>query len=130
MLLAREPDERIGEDKAQEKLFIGWESVEIESMPTKIAFSEKALVDMIHFRKGKYAVDLVIEKILNYSDELEKEKIIQYASFASQKTVKIFGLVFDLLGLDSDQLYQYLAGNTTLTGGLPRDPRTTWRQKR
>lgn len=100
--------------KAQEKMFVGWESVEIENLPAKIAFAEKALVDMVYFRKGKYVVDLVIEKLLNYSDELDKKKIIQYSGLASQKTIKVFGLIFDFLGWESEQLYQDLS-NTRST---------------
>ena len=90
--------------KAQEKMFVGWESVTIDNFSAKIAFAEKALVDMVYFRKGKYIVDLVIEKLLNYSDELDKKKVIHYAGLASKKTVKVFGLVFDFLGWDSELL--------------------------
>ena len=76
----------------------------IENLSAKVAYAEKALVDLIHFRKGSYVVDLVIEKLLHFSDELEKEKIVLYAGLASQKTIKIFGLLFDFLGWESDQL--------------------------
>ena len=76
--------------KTQEKMYSGWEEVEIENVSAKIAFAEKALVDLIHFRKGKYVVDLVIEKLQNYQDDLDLEKIIPYTSLASKKTVKIF----------------------------------------
>ena len=95
--------------KTQEKYFVGWEQVDIENMSTKIADAEKALVDIIHFRTGKYMVDLVIEILQNHKNDLSIENLIHYASLASQKTVKIFGLVFDLLGWDSEGLIQYLA---------------------
>jgi len=49
--------------KTQDKLYVGGETVTIENLAAKIAFAEKTLVDMIHFRKSKYAVDLVIEKL-------------------------------------------------------------------
>jgi len=95
--------------KSREKSFIGWEQVEIEGIAAKIAESEKALVDLIHFRTGKYIVDLVIEKLQNYKEDLSTEKLIHYVSLASQKTVKVFGLVFDLLGWDSEGLFQFLS---------------------
>jgi len=96
--------------KSQNNFFIGWEQVKIENMTARIANAEKALVDLIRFRTGKYVVDLVIEKLQNHKEDLNIENLIHYASLASQKTVKIFGLVFDLLGWDSEELLQFLAG--------------------
>lgn len=92
--------------KTQQKMYAGWESVEIENMSAKIAFAEKALVDMIHFRNGKYTVDLVIEKLQTYEEDLDIARLFDFARLASLKTIKTFGLVFDLLGLNSDKLYQ------------------------
>jgi predicted transcriptional regulator of viral defense system len=97
--------------KCQEKFFIGWESVEIDHMAAKIAYAEKALVDLIHFRTGKYVVDLVLEKIQTYHEDLDIENLIQYAGLASQKTVKIFGLMFDWSGWDSQKLFQLLGSH-------------------
>lgn len=97
--------------KSQEKLFVGWEKVEIEGMTAKIAHAEKALVDLIHFRTGRYVVDLVIEKLQTYKEDINIEHLTYYTGLASQKTVKIFGLIFDFLGWDSEKLFQFLAGN-------------------
>jgi len=95
--------------KTKEKFFVGWEEVEIENMTAKIASAEKVLVDLIHFRTGKYSIDLVIEKLQSHELDLRVENLIHYASLASQKTVKVFGLVFDLLGWDSRALFQLLS---------------------
>ncbi len=107
--------------KSQEKLFVGWEKVEIENMAAKIACAEKALVDLIHFRTGKYVVDLVIKKLQTYEEDLNIEKLIHYASLASQKTIKTFGLIFDLLGWESEKLFQFLAGNRSTHWMSPND---------
>jgi len=96
--------------KSQEKFFIGWEEVEVENMTTNIAYSEKALVDLIHFRSDTYVVDLVFEKLNNYREDLNIESLIDYVRLASKKTVKIFGFVFDLLGWDSHELAMLLEG--------------------
>jgi len=100
--------------KSQEKFYAGWEKVEIENMSAKIASAEKALIDLIHFRTSKYVIDLVLEKLQDHKEDLRIEKLIHYASLASQKTVKVFGLVFDLLGWDSRELFQLLT-NTRST---------------
>lgn len=99
--------------RTQEKFFTGWEQVEIENMPARIANAEKALVDLIHYRSGKYVVDLVIEKLSSHKEDLNNENLLAYIDLASQKTVKIFGLVFDLLGWNSEELYHLLTGPST-----------------
>jgi len=109
--------------KTQEKMYAGWEKVEIENMSAKIAFAEKALVDMIHFLKGKYIIDLVIEKIQNYQKDIDINKLYQYTRLASQKTIKTFGLVFDFLGLNSEPLFQSL-GNIRSTHRMSLDDKT------
>ena len=109
--------------KTQQKMYCGWESVEIENMLAKVAYTEKALVDMIHFRKGKYAVDLVIEKLQNYEKSLDIARLVHFARLASLKTIKTFGFMFDLLGLNSDRLYQSLGGSRS-THHISADDKT------
>jgi len=109
--------------KTQENFFVGWEQVEIEAMAARIASAEKALVDLIHFRTGEYVVDLVIEKLQTHKEDLNIENLVHYAGLASQKTVKIFGLVFDWLGWDSKGLLQLLA-NTRSTHWINPDNKT------
>ena len=109
--------------KTQQKMFSGWEEVKIENMSAKIAFAEKALVDMIHFRKGKYVVDLVIEKLKDHQKDLDAARLIQCTRLASQKTVKIFGFVFDLLGMNSDP-FMGLISNNRSTHWISRNDKT------
>lgn len=97
--------------KTQKKMFIGWETVEIDNLTAQIANAEKSLVDIIHFRKSQYAVDLVIEKLRDYDVDLAL--LYQYASNASQITVKIFGLILDWLGMDSSNLYDLIQGKNS-----------------
>ena len=78
-------------------------------MTAKIACAEKALVDLIHFRTDRYVVDLVIEKLQTYQNELDIQKLVEYIGLASQKTVKIFGFMFDLIGLNSGELSHCLS---------------------
>jgi hypothetical protein len=40
---------------------------------------------------------------------------------ASQKTIKIFGLVFDMLGIDSNLLYQLVLGSNSTHRMSPED---------
>jgi predicted transcriptional regulator of viral defense system len=107
--------------KVQQKMFTGWESVDIENMSAKIACVEKALVDLIHFRKGRYVVDFVIEKLLNYGNDLDMDRLVYFANLASLKTIKIYGLVFELLGMESRQLFHSLEGDRSTHRISPED---------
>lgn len=92
----------------QEKWFFGWEEVVIDSQSVRIATAEKALIDMIQFHKSKYSVDLVVEKLRLNRDSLNMERLQEYLEKMSITTIKIFGLIFDLLDIDSNNIYSFL----------------------
>lgn len=92
----------------QEKWFFGWQEVEIDERKVRIATAEKALIDMIQFHKSKYSVDVVIEKLQLHQDSLNSEKLHEHVRKMSASTIKIFGLMYDLLGIDSSRLHELL----------------------
>lgn len=94
--------------KIQEKWFFGWEIATIDNKEVRIATAEKALIDMIQFHKSKYSVDLLIEKLRDNKDSLSLDKLQEYLEKMSATTIKIFGFVFDLLGIDSVKLQEML----------------------
>jgi predicted transcriptional regulator of viral defense system len=91
--------------KVLDKWFFGWEEVNIDNKVVRMATAEKALIDMIQFHKSKYTVDLVLEKLSLYKDSLDLQKMTEYLSKMSLTTIKIFGFLFDLLEIDSGDLY-------------------------
>lgn len=94
--------------QTQKKWFFGWEEVEIDNQTARIASAEKALIDMIQYHRSKYSVDLVIEKLRLNQDSLDIEKLQKYLEKMSATTIKIFGLIFDLLDIDSTKVYGLL----------------------
>jgi hypothetical protein len=48
----------------------------------------------------------VIEKLKEHKDDLQITKLSKYAGRMSTTTIKIFGVIFDLLALDSSYLYE------------------------
>jgi len=97
--------------KTKEKLFFGWQEVIIDNKNVRIAFAEKALIDMVNFRKSKYAVDSVIEKLTEQKHNLDLARLVEYLKAFSEATVKTFGFIFDLLNIDSTNIYS-LAENS------------------
>jgi len=109
--------------KTQKNHYTGWEQVAFDSLTAKIALAEKALVDLVHFRKSLYTVDLVIEKLQTQQERLNFSHIVDYLGEASQVTIKTFGLVFDLFGWDSARLYR-LVRNRKSTHRIHSNDRT------
>ncbi|MBU1085419.1 MAG: type IV toxin-antitoxin system AbiEi family antitoxin domain-containing protein [Candidatus Beckwithbacteria bacterium] len=91
--------------KVLDKWFFGWQEVRIDNRTVRMATAEKALIDMIQFNKSKYMVDLVVEKLSLYKDSLDLQKMIEYLGKMSLTTIKIFGFLFDLLGINSGDFY-------------------------
>ncbi len=90
--------------KTKTDYYFGWQEVAIDNKTARIATAEKALIDMIAFHKSVYAIDLVIEKLREYKNDLNFARLNEYVGKMSMTTVKIFGFMFDLLGIDSSQL--------------------------
>jgi predicted transcriptional regulator of viral defense system len=113
----------------KDQFFFGWQEVIIDNQTVKIAYAEKALVDIIHFHRSKYSVDLVIEKLKEYQASLDMKRLNEFISKMSIVTVKTFGLVFDLLGIDSDRLFKLVEQSNTTLKMLPDDTKfnAKWR---
>ena len=90
----------------KDQFFFGWQEVTIDGKYARTATAEKALVDIIHFHKSKYSVDLVVEKLQVHQESLNIEKLCEYISKMSTTTIKIFGFILDLLHIDSNTLYE------------------------
>ena len=90
---------------AKDRFFFGWQEVTIDGKMARIATAEKALIDIIHFHKSKYSIDVVIEKLQEYRDSLDIETLCECVSRMSTTTIKIFGFILDLLHIDSGILY-------------------------
>jgi len=91
--------------KTKPDYYFGWQEITIDNHTTRIATPEKALIDIVNFHKSQYAIDLVIEKLIEHQKDLDFDLLNEYLGKFSLTTVKIFGLIFDLIGINSDKLY-------------------------
>ncbi|MEK7680498.1 MAG: hypothetical protein AAB348_00390 [Patescibacteria group bacterium] len=92
--------------KTKESLYFGFEEARVENKVARIATAEKALIDMVNFRRSKLTIDVVIEKIINHKQDLDFNHFNKYLSKFSGTTIKILGLIFDFLSIDSSKLYE------------------------
>jgi predicted transcriptional regulator of viral defense system len=91
--------------KTKPENYFGWQEVSVGSQTARIATPEKALIDMVNFHKSQYSIDLVIEKLLDYKNDLDLTRLNEYLTRFPITTIKIFGFIFDLLGMDSEKLH-------------------------
>jgi predicted transcriptional regulator of viral defense system len=94
--------------KTKPEYIFGWQVIHAGSQTARIATAEKALMDMVNFHKSQYSIDLVIEKLLDHRTDLDLTRLTDYLSRFPITTVKIFGLIFDFLSIDSGELYKLI----------------------
>lgn len=88
----------------QKRYYYGWDTYDIDGREVKIADIEKALIDMIQFHRTIYSTDIVLDKLSNYQDEIDSEKFIGYLLKSNLVTRRIFGFLFDCVGMDTQRL--------------------------
>lgn len=107
--------------KTKPDYFFGWQEVQIESLTARIALPEKSLIDMVNFHKSQYSIDLVIEKLIAYKNDLDLNRLNSCLSKYSLSTKKSFGLIFDFLGIDSSALHKLIKSKQGVSWMLPGD---------
>ena len=99
----------------QVKYFYGWETYEIDGQEIKIASFEKALIDLIQFHRSTYSTDIVLEKLLDYQDEIDQNRLMQYLLKSNLTTRRIFGFLLDCAGIESQQLLLSVANRKSVS---------------
>jgi predicted transcriptional regulator of viral defense system len=96
--------------KTSKKNFYGWQDVQIEGRMVKIATLEKAILDMIHFQRTLNSLDLVLEKLREYGNNFDLQKLYEFSKNQSITVQKIMGFLLDKANLDSNQIRQSVKG--------------------
>ncbi len=115
--------------KTKADYYFGWKEISIDGHLTRIATPEKALIDIVNFHKSQYSIDLVIEKLLEHKKDLNIDLLNEYIARFSLTTIKIFGLLFDLIGFDSKTLYETVKSKSGTHWMIPGDTKfnAKWR---
>ncbi len=98
----------------QKKFFFGFENVNLGNTNARIASVEKALIDMIQYSRTALSVDMVIEKLKDHKDQIDFVRLEEYLKKSPLSVVKVFGFIFDLLKIDSENLYEFTKKNRSV----------------
>lgn len=82
--------------------FYGWNEFEMEGRLVKIATAEKAILDMLNFKRTIHSVDLVLEKLKDYQGSIDIIKLNEFSKKQSVTVQRILGFLFDKAGIDSN----------------------------
>ena len=99
----------------QTKYFYGWETHDIDGQEVKIASFEKALIDLIQFRRSVYSTDIVLEKLIDYQNDIDQDKLIQFLSKSNLATSRVFGFLLDCAGIESQKLLHSVANRKSVS---------------
>ncbi len=91
--------------------FLGWETKWEHSNKMQIATAEKALLDILAFKRSFYSVELVSEKLQKYGRDINLEKFISFAKIQSITVQRIAGFLLDKFHINSSELHKNVAGN-------------------
>ncbi|TRZ77207.1 hypothetical protein D4R87_03220 [bacterium] len=87
------------------KNYFGWKKFQIEGKEVKIAEMEKAILDIISFRRTISSIDLVLEKLRDYKNNFNLDKLKKFSENQSTTTKRILGFLMDKVGMDSNEIY-------------------------
>lgn len=91
--------------KTKPSLIFGFQEINMDGKTVKIAETEKALIDFLHFRKDAYTVDFVLEKLRDVKDLVDAKKLIRYLKKHPVTVQRRFGFLLDIVGIDTMELH-------------------------
>lgn len=97
--------------KSKKGLFNDFKECNIDGQLVKIADKEKAMLDILEYKREFYSVDLVMEKLRDYLGDIDIKKLIGMSKKYSLTTKRILGFIFDFLSIDSNDLYEEVRSN-------------------
>jgi predicted transcriptional regulator of viral defense system len=85
--------------------YFGFTQEIINKQNVNMAEKEKAILDLIYFRSSGYMISLVLEKLNEYQDEIDFEKLKEYSVLFSLGMIRKTGFLLDQIGMDTTNLY-------------------------
>lgn len=92
--------------KIKSDLYFGYQEAIIDNQKANIADLEKIILDYLYFRNDTYSVDLILEKLREGREDLDFEKLKEYALRYPLFVKRRLGFLLDLIDADSDRLHK------------------------
>ncbi len=105
--------------KISKKYYFGFDQVRQDGRLINIATKEKALLDYLYLDKSFYSASLVFEKMRDHKNEIDFDKLQDYARKFGISIQRKVGLFLDSLHIDSAKLFEGISsreGFSSFTG--------------
>lgn len=106
--------------KTSPAYYYGWQMVEISHRQVRMAFPEKALIDMIQFHRTRLSLSLVAEKLATERDQLDLDRLQAFLLQANLTTLRICGWLLDVAGVDTTRLHERARASTSVSRATPQ----------
>jgi len=90
--------------RIKKELYFGFTAEAVEGRTVQIAEREKALLDILYFRSTANSINLVFEKLREYQDQIDFEKLKKYAKKFGLSMVRETGFLLDQMGVQTVDL--------------------------
>ncbi|MBU3924569.1 hypothetical protein KJ854_01380 [Patescibacteria group bacterium] len=97
--------------KAKKNLLNFHKEYNIDGRLVKVALKEQAILDFLIYRRTVNNIDLVIEKLETYKNDFDLRRFIEISKKCTVTVVRTLGFIFDLVGINSDELYNSVKKN-------------------
>jgi predicted transcriptional regulator of viral defense system len=99
----------------KEEQYFGFNLEKVDGGNARIASKERALLDLLEYKRSINTVSLVLEKLTEHTTEIDFKLLIEYALNYSQTTIKTLGLLLDIAELNnkSKKLEKHVKRNST-----------------
>ncbi|MEK7527841.1 MAG: hypothetical protein AAB574_02400 [Patescibacteria group bacterium] len=101
--------------KVKENMFFGFSQKIEAGKIVRIADVEKALIDYLYLDKSYTSASVVFEKLREYQESLDLNKLQNYALRSDMTIRRKIGFFLDQLGVNTQGLYRILAENKGLS---------------
>lgn len=101
--------------KTVDAYFYGWQSLEISQRQVRMAYPEKALIDMVQFHRTNLSLSLVAEKLADNRRQIDTDQLTTFLLLANLTTLRIWGYLLDVAGVDTTRLRERSLASTSVS---------------
>lgn len=87
------------------KYFYGWNHTRFNNKDIRIASKEKAIIDMLQFKRTISSIDMVLEKLIDFKNDFDNDLIIDHANRSTVTVQRILGFLLDIAKLNTNGIY-------------------------
>lgn len=92
--------------QTDKKLFYGFEEKWEGKQKIKVATAEKAILDILSFKRSDYMADLVLEKLRDYQHFLDIEKLVKLSKKQNLAVKRTLGFLLDKAGIETEEFHK------------------------